>query len=192
MSVFDREAFVPVRCNEVDSKFAGGWYWEPVKSVIELNGAQVKRERKLRGNDFKAGDKVVVRYMSKTYSGVVIDPDAEPSLQSPTESILESMHTTVGNLQDTSETISSLATATSLATNSLATAISLATNSLASTTSLATSSLARSTATSPTSSSQATVTPPLASAIAGSTSAGSGRAHPPPRKRRKQGKNCIA
>ena len=194
----DRDVYIPVRCDEVDTQYSGGWYWERVRSVIEINGAKVDRERTLTGSDFKPGDKVVVKFKCRTYSGSVIDPEIETlcltgdgSLQATVMPLATSSQATLTPLPLAT---SSQATVTPLplATSSQATVtpLPLATSSQATVTPLATTQATVPMATS----SQVTVAPYLASTRAESPSLGkvgkrySETSVPPAKRRKKPGK----
>lgn len=44
---------------------------EPIAKVERLNGQSIPSERKLVKADFSSGDKVVIRFQNRDYSGVV-------------------------------------------------------------------------------------------------------------------------
>lgn len=76
----DRDKFIPVKC--LEEEYGGRWYWKEIKGVTKHNGEKVDKQiRKVR-SDFKAGDTVKIRYMSKTYRGVVIEVHLEGHLSS--------------------------------------------------------------------------------------------------------------
>ena len=75
----DRKLYVPVRCNEKETEYSGNWYWEPVKTIIKVNGKKIERGERT-GNDFHPGDTVVIKYKSRVYHGAVVDPEVEKAV----------------------------------------------------------------------------------------------------------------
>jgi len=71
----DRSLYVPVRCDEAQTAYSGRWYWEPVKSIIEVNGSEVDRKFRFNGRMFHPGDRVVIKFKSRTYRGTVVNPE---------------------------------------------------------------------------------------------------------------------
>ena len=70
----DRDLYVPVRCDEAEAEYSGKWYWEP---IIQVNGEVIDRNAVRTRSSFRPGDSVVVKYKSRTFCGVVVDPDQE-------------------------------------------------------------------------------------------------------------------
>ena len=73
----DRDLYVPVRCDEAETEYSGKWYWEPIKTIIQVNGEVIDRNAVRTRSSFRPGDSVVVKYKSRTFSGVVVNPDQE-------------------------------------------------------------------------------------------------------------------
>jgi len=61
----NRDMYVPVRCEEEGTAYSGRWYWEHVRTIAEVNGSHVNRNN-IRSNVFHPGDRVVVKYKSRT------------------------------------------------------------------------------------------------------------------------------
>jgi len=83
----DRSLDVPVRCDEAQTAYSGRWYWEPVKSIVEVNDSEVDRKVRLDGRMFHPGDRVVIKFKSRTYRGTVVNPEETPEEASSTKEV---------------------------------------------------------------------------------------------------------
>ena len=71
MPLPDYSFYIPVICQQEDSKYNGKCFMEAISKVRELNGVSVSTDRCLLKSDFSTGDKVVIRFQGKNFSAVV-------------------------------------------------------------------------------------------------------------------------
>ena len=71
MPLPDYSLYIPVICQQEDSKYNGKCFMEAISKVCELNGVFVSTGRCLLKSDFSTGDKVVIRFQGKNFFGVV-------------------------------------------------------------------------------------------------------------------------
>ena len=62
---------LPVECTEPESKYFGQCCIEKISSISVLNDEIITKERQLQKSDLKTGDRVIIRYHSKDFRGVV-------------------------------------------------------------------------------------------------------------------------
>lgn len=101
----DREVFVPVRCDEKETDYSGKWYWEPIKTIVEVNGEKIHSSDRARST-FHPGDRVVIKYRSREYRGCVIDPEKEVEAVDQVETDDKSTDSGVGSKRSRSSTTS--------------------------------------------------------------------------------------
>ena len=56
---------------QIDSKYDGQSYMEPVRNVVELNGRSVSCAENLTKNEFKTGDRVTILFRKSKFEGIV-------------------------------------------------------------------------------------------------------------------------
>ena len=114
----DLSHYIPVVCQQEDSKYNGKCFMEAISKVRQLNGVSISADRTLVKADFSTGDEVVIRFSGKDFLGVVdLSLDGQSTAQRlPAESLLDSPSrpATLPPPQSTSTPVSSSVVTTSV------------------------------------------------------------------------------